>query len=443
MLGDFDDDPDDNDVSQAAKRVNHALACLSLSPEMSAIMGEGTRNGVSRTNFLLATLAFLSACVPDRVRLPGAPAAESPLCVFSVVTGPAGAGKSSLLDALREMIPNGVWANVVDAEPGSGEGLHDAFLGEMPDPDDPEKMVRGQTVHNVLVSFDELEALVKQASWGGSTLWSRLRTAWSGKTLRANLSERDKSKRVRPPVSDYQVGMIAASTYEDAAVLFKLRSRGTADRFLCGWNFDPDRPPKPQKALVLELGDWPRIGESTVVLADQVHAEIAQNVEYKLDDDPRAVWGHGLLARLRVAALVGWLCGHPGRVDIEDWNVASWVVYLSNAATVLVIDRGKDEAAQGARDEGELHGHRDIGKEAVKAAHAAEVGDWLEARARKCLSLERDEGLSRSQALKQATCGNHIKRWRGLVLNPKAAPRDLRGRVAEVVERLGCEGVTV
>ena len=435
-LGDdiADDPPEPDRVAVAKEQIEAALEVLAGEPVLASVMAEGTRVRASRSNFLFGLLGYLSACVPARVQLPGPPA-ESPLGVFAIVAGPSGATKSALLDAVRRVVPTDVSSVVVDVEPVSGEGLHDAFLGLVPDPDDPEKEVVAQTTSNVFVSFDELETLAAQAGWSSSTLWSRLRTGWSGKPLRAAMSQRDKGKRARPEVTDYQLGAVVASTFEDAAAVMADTSRGTAQRWLCGWSFDPTRTSVDGVPLRLVLKGWPGLGESLVGVDASVAAEIERNAELKLDGDERAVWGHGLLARLRVAALIGWLRDHPGMVDVQDWNLASWVVYLSNAASVLVIDAGRDEQAKQHRVEGEAYGHRELGRDAVKHQHETKKREWLVARALKVVELQR-HGSSRAQALKQATAGRHLDMWRSLSLNESATRAVLKEFVSAAVADL-------
>ena len=428
------------------KRIDLCLAALAQHRCLEEIQAEAVRRHMPRSSLTLALFGYLSACWPCELRLPGPPA-ESPLGLFVMVPGPSGGTKSSLLKACAEMVPGHISDHLEKASPASGEGLHDAFLRQemRPGSDGKERPVTEQFAYNMLVTYDELESLSAQAGRSSSTLWSMMRTGWSGIELRTSLSKRGQSWE-RPPVHSYQMSALAAGTFVDAERLLSDGSRGTSQRWLCGWHLDKtqDEARCGEEPLLLKLKRQNSIGREMDVHS-KVRAVLTQNSVWKLKGDCRAVYGHGLLVKLRVAALIGWLRGEPGRVSPSSWALAHCVTELSEAAAQLVVMQGREEAQALARYRGEERGHEDIGRNKTVVAHneaeaakrTRELEEWLDARVDKYLELTKS-GTPAPEAMNKATGGDHMQTYRRKCGNPVATRRDFK---LAVETRLG--GVTL
>lgn len=141
--------------------------------------------------------------------------------------------------------------------------------------------------------------------------------------------------------------------------------------------------------------------EGAIVLPEHVKAETAKLVGALARGE--ATSSHQRLVRLKAAALIGWLAGHPGEVTDDDWS----------AAGVLAgIDRKvrKRVAAEGQRIEQAKATGKGKTAAAARIAEAGETAKRIEELEEKLVARFKDNGGDLEKALK---C-RYPKEWRQL-----------------------------
>jgi hypothetical protein len=146
-----------------------------------------------------------STCVPSFV------GGTVPLSTYVAIVAPTGGSKTTSALVATELLPHEPAGFIGGLPLGSGEGLVDAFLGELEATTDAAGRavrVRHQRHRGVLFTLDEGRVLTDMAKRQGATLLPTLCAAWSGSALgQANVKGESYRHLGR---GQYSLGLVAA-----------------------------------------------------------------------------------------------------------------------------------------------------------------------------------------------------------------------------------------
>lgn len=298
---------------------------------------------------------------------------SSPLSYFFAPIGPSGAGKSEALKCARQLL--GGWMaqrkvsnaiRFVDAPLGSGEGLIEAFMGEItvPVPGAPPNVdgtpktrkERAQTSHNALFHTDEGRQVLAIGSRSGATVLAVLCELWSGSVAGQTNATSERSRRIE--AGSYTVGVLAGFQTATISALFEDEAGGAPQRFA----FAPAVYPRHLERLDAGEVEWPGqlqptddTGSLVIELGPDQRAEvltIARRRAAGLVDDESPLDGHRMLLRCRVAALLA-LLHSTDKVSPELWALAQTVVAAScglrDHVAALGVSRAREARVGAAR----------------------------------------------------------------------------------------------
>jgi hypothetical protein len=322
---------------------------------------------------VLARIAWLTSPL---VTLPPLVGGEGTLDFAVALCGRSGTGKSACLATGAELFPGPIKDDVAFAVGlGSGEGLVDAYMGtvEEPDPADPKKKLRSrqQTRTSGLFVLDEGAAFRELGERKGSTLWPTIRSAWVGAQLgQANATE-ERTRLLRARA--YRFALVMGFQPELAMHLLSDTTAGTPQRFLWLPTGDPgapdwdDRPPWPAR-----MGGWGTDWRSAMVVNERIQRELDAAQQATLQGHvPDALDSHRGLLRLKLAALLAVLDGRHA-VNLEDWGLADLVLQTSDATRSLVLDAGHRQVDNDRDTQADDFAERSIRAKFMESAKAAD-----------------------------------------------------------------------
>lgn len=318
-----------------------------------------------------AVLAKVAGMVSHELRFDSGRGLAS-LNHFVATVGPSGIGKSvaaGVVDHDLVPVPGYLLSPLddTDAEPfidglplGSGEGLAEAFMGmrevevdQKPNGDPILRKVRGQVRHNVFVSVDEGEMLVRLGERQGSTVATTLRSAWIGATIGQANGREDTTRVIK--AGTYSLGLLVGFQPSTALPLISETAAGTAQRFAWVSAVDRNLPdvavehPGPI-SLALADADFANTARTgTITFPTQIVADLrAQHIAKVRGDltvDERD--SHAPLMRCKLAALLALL---DDRTDVttDDWQLAGILWDTSAGVRDAVAEQGHQEYAERA-----------------------------------------------------------------------------------------------
>ena len=378
----FEDEPTGGTARSVAEFTDELFSDPALAPVRQA----AEHHFISPPALLCMVLARLSLMTPispatrDALIWPSG-TSPSPLSLFVCVAAQSGVGKSNLLYVSDYLAGRHPKREVRLCNPSSGAALIDSFRTAEHGAEDG---VRGVEVGNprVLLDYDELSDWMARARSDTNTAPGHLRKAWSSERLAQDITLAHGNKRRVPvPAGEYRLAYVAATTFDTAAELCKMTTRGDSQRWLVVPGTNPaqprpeDRPPKPTPLTLPEWAD----GCGPVVIDRQVEQEIAQQLYLVQigEADP----SHEPQVRLRAAPLIGWLRGHPGFAHPEDWRLAGLLIDLNRATRTLVLAEAAELTHAEAREQGAVDAHRLLGRHAEEQDRGERLEAALSARA--------------------------------------------------------------
>lgn len=328
--------------------------------------------GASADVVFNTALARIAAQVPHTARVETGIGVPASLNLFVAIVDTSGAGKSSDYSVTKNLIANRDDIELEDLPLGSGEGIAEAYMGEVEEPVelDPNtpgrrrtpktKTVRRQVRHNAFLLADEGTAMTElMAGRKGSTLGSTLRTAWTGGTLGNANASKDRYRVI--PEASYSLGMVVGFQRATAAPLLADVRAGTPQRFLWVSATDPTVPKKqPPHAVHRVIWDWSVFSG---------HLSVAASIRGRLWDERRAkkagelvvpqLDSHKPLMLVKVAGLLAIL---DKRTDIteEDWTLATVVWDTSAAVRADLLEHVKGLAREQRNAADETHARRAV-----------------------------------------------------------------------------------
>lgn len=321
---------------------------------------------------LVTVLSRVSASLPHGCRVNTGARTPTSTNFFGAIVAPSGVGKSTAEEPAAWVFPGNLSPEVDGLNPGSGEGLVQAYL-EYRKPDKKDGLPGGnfQVRYNVRFASDEGESLVKlMYERSGATLAADLRKMWSGKNVGSANASAETKRRL--DAGSYSMSLSLVFQPDTITQLFDDKGSGTPQRFVFAAASDPSIPdeevPRPEPVRV----DFPTLGREFCLEAGSVrtglrrkHLALARGEvvpESEMDSQRDAVVA-------RVAALLMVLDGRLDMVTEDDWRLAEMVYETSSAV--------RDQVLSAARERRESEREAAVGHR----ARAAAVAQWESAAA--------------------------------------------------------------
>ncbi|MFT3660017.1 MAG: hypothetical protein QM809_01095 [Gordonia sp. (in: high G+C Gram-positive bacteria)] len=287
-----------------------------------------------------ALLVRAVAATEPTVVLPAVVGDHASLNLLLGFVGPSGAGKGATEAAARRAtnLPQ-----VPELPIGSGEGIARTFA---PPPAGKDGEPVTEPVTRAIFTAAEVDTVAAVAGRKGSTLLPTLRSMWSGETLGAANSQAH--TRLNIPAHSYRACMTIGVQPERAAGLLG-DTAGTAQRMLWLPVGDPDAPdvaPACPAPATVRRPLAPNGGRLVLDLpGDAVAAMQAHRLAVLRGEDVDPLDGHKMLTRAKLAAAFMLLDSRLGEVSIDDWELAGWLIHVSDR-TRARIERDLADAAR-------------------------------------------------------------------------------------------------
>lgn len=363
-------------------------------PELREVWWKSQIGGVSPWAVLGNILANVAARIGPHVALPplGGVGAPASLNLLVAISGNSGTGKGRSGPIAREFMGK---PYPPQRKPGTGQGIAAMFTEQT-------KEGPVQSNDTVVLNVAEITQLGAHMNQQGATITSTLLEVYMGEEL----GEHYANKELRRPVRDgaYRLALVCGVQPGNSHLLFDHAESGLPQRFIWLPAFWPDavlpegslRPPAPGSELrrwscpqsllpgsldemVLEQAWSPSDAADklkapgkkqkepealpvpikepmTVVYAPRVryaiesdHSRRLNGIKKRLlagEDDPGDPDSHLLLTRAKVAALLAaWL---DGAIYVSDgmWEMAGWVIWISNDTRARAQARLRAKAAE-------------------------------------------------------------------------------------------------
>lgn len=358
-LGDTDDPPDHATAPPAAELSAHALPAefWNAHARLGAVRDAAYARGRAPAAVLGAALTRLCARLPHEIHLPGIVGARGSMNTAVALVGPSGSGKSTGDAVAGDLLTfSDELPDAPTMPPGSGEGVAELFLGTRDADDDEKARGAGKTVKtqvrwNMRLMADEGQGLMAQGGRNGATILPALRTALTGGQLGQANASVETFRNV--PKHCYRLGALLLFQVATAVPLVDDTEGGTPQRFVFCAAVDATIPAPGERP------DWPGTlhidpphGRSAVVTVQPEPAHEVAMADWERqrgEGDPRD--SHAMLTRLKVAALLAWLCtGHlivGSYQGLDTWALAGMVLDHSRA----VLDHVTAHKAAAQHDE--------------------------------------------------------------------------------------------
>ncbi|OZE88054.1 hypothetical protein CH304_00345 [Rhodococcus sp. 15-649-1-2] len=276
-------------------------------------------------------LARALTTVPPWITLPPIIGGRGSLNYFVALVGPSGTGKGAA-EAVGTEIIN---ADIHASPAGSGEGLAHQYVHI-----EKKELIRDRNA--VLFSIPEIDTLMSVGNRTGSTILSKLRSAFSGEEI--GFSYADPTKRLLVGAHNYRLTLIMGVQPEKAGPLLGDSGGGTPQRFLWLPSTDPGistmRPTAPGPLTIPETKNW--VGRpKTLTIPETVETTLLNEHVKRSRGEGDALDGHALFVREKTAMALALL---DNRMDMndDDWEL-SGLVMAKSAETRALIDRALTE----------------------------------------------------------------------------------------------------
>lgn len=271
-------------------------------------------------------LARALTTVPPWITLPPIIGGRGSLNYFVALVGPSGTGKGAAEAIGNEALP----ADIHISPAGSGEGLAHQYVHI-----EKRELIRDRNA--VLFSIPEIDTLMSVGNRTGSTILSKLRSAFSGEEI--GFSYADPTKRLLVGAHNYRLTLIMGVQPEKAAPLLGDSGGGTPQRFLWLPSTDPNitigRPDTPAPITIPETRDWGSYARPLTIPPIVEETLLTEHVK-RARGEGDALDGHALFVREKTAMALAIV---DGRQDMneQDWEL-SGLVMAKSAETRGYID---------------------------------------------------------------------------------------------------------
>ncbi len=364
--------------------------------ELAEVWWKSQVGGVSPWAVLGAVLANVAGRVGPHVVLPPLGKVGSPasLNVLFAVSGNSGSGKGRSNQIAREFVGS---PYPPQRKPGTGQGIAAMFTEQT-------KEGPVQSNDTVVLNVAEITQLGAHMSQQGATITSTLLEVYGAEEL----GEHYANKELRRPVREgaYRLALVAGVQPGNSHVLFDHAESGLPQRFvwcpafwpqavlpegplvppapgseLARWRAWPDVLPgslddrlqaeeqwSPSDAADAKPGKKPKEPEAEAVPVKEpllvtyspaVQREVDRDHRARLnaikkrllagEDNPGDPDAHLLLTRIKVATLLALWLDHSTVVSDDVWDLARWVLWVSNDTRAKAQARLRSKAAEKAQ----------------------------------------------------------------------------------------------
>lgn len=245
------------------------------------------------------------------------------------------------------------------------------------------KPSREKVRDNAFIYVDEGQTLSQQGQRLGSTIYSSLRTAWTGETLGQANAREDTTRHV--PDGSYSLGLVIGYQENTAQQILGDATAGTPQRFAFCWTDDPsipDEPPDHPGALPLDLDAWQKgMHGKKITFYSDINKELWQDnlakargqVEIPEMDSQKP---------LMLAKMSALLCIIDGRsiVTLEDWALARVMYDTSQAVISRLQEYGRELVASKYEASADAHANREAKAQLARQdanQNVHRIGVWL------------------------------------------------------------------
>ena len=298
---------------------------------------------VSAPALLVYVLARVLLEVPPGVALPPVVGSRASLNLGFAVVGRAGAGKSVLLGASRELLGLvGEDQAKLERNLGSGEGLGKQFL----------RHVKGQEDMQVIdyphrmFTVDEVDQMKGQGERSGSTMMSTLRTALTGGPLGQANATADRNRHV--PAGVYRAVLVIGVQPTRSHTLLRDADAGTPQRLVWVSATDATIPDEGHDVDWPGPLDWSLPDGLPDVLdyPDHIKTEVRAARRAAGKEGAADLKGHMLLTRLKVGAALTFL-HEEVYLSEQWWTLAGTIVDASMAIQEGLVKQLGDTEQEG------------------------------------------------------------------------------------------------
>ncbi|MFW0784854.1 hypothetical protein AAFP35_10050 [Gordonia sp. CPCC 206044] len=290
---------------------------------------------VSPWSVLGVAIARVLATIPPWITLPPIIGGKASLNTFIAIVGISGIGKGASEAVGAELVTFDTDDNIGVLPAGSGEGLAHAYVHRATTGEDKGSIVRDRNA--CLFSVPEVDTLTSVAGRQGSTVMSKLRSAYSGEEI--GFSYADPSKRLLVGAHNYRLCLVLGVQPERAEALLSESAGGTPQRFV--WlpannpQIIPGRGREREPIAYSRMASWGAYARSLTIpqVAEQTAIE-AHVARHRGNAD--ALDGHALQTRLKVMVALAALDGRT-EPNEQDWMLATYVMAKSDATRADVV----------------------------------------------------------------------------------------------------------
>lgn len=314
---------------------------------------------------LAVTLARTTATVPPHITLPPLVGGRGSLNLFVAVVGASGLGKGAATAVSHSALALG--QDIPMLPIGSGEGMAKAIgHREVVDVEgQPKYWITVIDNPSVIFEASEVDQFAAQGGRSGSTLFSQIRSAWSGEVIGATYATAEKAVTI--PAHDYRCCFIVGVQPRRSGALLHESDGGTPQRFLWLPAADPlarDGVKIPEQMMLPKI-DWP-LNPMHMEVPKEAARAIRQNRIKALKGASDVLDGHMMLTRLKTAAALAVLDGRTD-VDSEDWDISELIMQKSADTRDLCVQELRAVETEAAARRGEDRAHADAAHESKRA----------------------------------------------------------------------------
>jgi hypothetical protein len=350
----------------------------SANETLARIKSAAELRSVGRWALLASCLARVATLVPVDTTLPPTVGSRASLNCYACLVSDSSGGKSAAQAVAHDLLPipdvpilplgtgQGMVASFVTyiaAKPGNKEGT----------PATPAHLERVNSA--VLFKVDEIGDITAKTANGGNNLMPALRSAWGAEEQGSSTVSKD--SRLHLNRHSYRAALIINAQLGASRFLLNDSDAGTPQRFLWAPAVDGSDLTEDQ-ILSMTWEDLAPSGEAVRPidvshLPFSFYADLespswyhdlkvcrAAAIDVRLDRKraeaglPTKFPAHHLLNRLKVAALLSFLCGGNGDVTDEYWDLSAVVMGVSEETKVMLAAHAEmadaeEDAKAGAR----------------------------------------------------------------------------------------------
>ena len=282
---------------------------------------------------LMAVLARYATLIPPGYVIPPYLSATATFDLMTVIAGRSGAGKTSMLRRAAELIPISDTQLLMERGLGSGEGLIEAFYGNVKVQGDDGKThsERRQVRNGVNFSIDEGAIFAELGGRAGTTHVSRLCSAWSGAPLSVQNAQQETIRHLEHGQYRLTACMGIQTSLGHTLMNTDVTTQGFTGRLLFGWGEDPGKPEpgnRPDDPGELAVAVPPviqiagRHERVDVAYAEAIFSEVQWNDHRREGTDVPLVEHHHDLLRLKIAGILA-LMENERSVSERHWGLAT------------------------------------------------------------------------------------------------------------------------